>query len=148
MKVSILGTKYEVVFATLAENEKYINCDGYCDFYNKKIHVRKHTHDDSDYEADTSIDDDAMRGYENKVIRHELTHAFMFESGLDVNSHNIEQWARDEEMIDWMAIQMPKIMKAYECVLNAEKPKKTMVDVSYIDGHTETIELDDIDSYE
>ena len=35
-----------------------------------------------------------------KVIRHELVHAFLFESGLSVNS-----WADNEEIVDWIAIQ-------------------------------------------
>ena len=43
----------------------------------------------------------------------------MFESGLDCNSNNVEGWARNEEMVDWMAIQMPKIMDVYESVSNS-----------------------------
>ena len=48
-----------------------------------------------------------------------MIHAFMFESGLDCNSNNVEGWARNEEMVDWMAIQMPKIMDVYESVSNS-----------------------------
>lgn len=47
------------------------------------------------------------------TIRHELLHAFMYESGLDVCSNDVTGWARNEEMIDWFAIQSPKIFKIY-----------------------------------
>ena len=48
-----------------------------------------------------------LQDYEKKILRHEIIHAFLYESGLDINSHDIDQWARDEEMVDWMAIQFP-----------------------------------------
>ena len=30
------------------------------------------------------------------------------------NDDCCEEWAKHEEMVDWMAIQIPKIIKAYE----------------------------------
>jgi len=46
-----------------------------------------------------------------KNIRHELIHAFLSESGLWANC----DWAK-EEMVDWLAIQFPKLLKAFtEC---------------------------------
>lgn len=114
MKVNILGTTYQVFYETLQENRCYKDCAGYCDFYAKEIHVRKHTEDDEDT---TERDSKRLDIYEQKILRHELIHAFMYESGLHVNSHNIEQWAMDEEMIDWFAIQMPKIMAVYNEVM-------------------------------
>ena len=62
------------------------------------------------------------------VLRHELIHAFLFESGMDQSSAAHEAWAVNEEMIDWMAIQMPKIMAAYESVTN-----KNVIESRYID---------------
>jgi len=118
MVVNVLGTEYNVIFDTLAENNMYKQCDGYCDFYDKEIHVRKHIKEDADHDEMT-ISEKSMRIYENKCLRHELIHAFMFESGLDCNSNNVEGWARNEEMVDWMAIQMPKIMDVYESVSNS-----------------------------
>lgn len=35
-------------------------------------------------------------------------------SGLWQNAYGSKCWAKDEEMIDWMAIQIPKIQKAYK----------------------------------
>ena len=46
----------------------------------------------------------------NKVKRHEIIHAFLFESGLAENSY----WAQNEEMVDFFAIQAPKLFKAFK----------------------------------
>lgn len=52
--------------------------------------------------------------YQKKVLRHEIVHAFLYESGLWQNAYGSKCWAKNEEMIDWMAIQIPKIQKAYK----------------------------------
>ncbi|MCR0349351.1 hypothetical protein DWW36_12255 [Erysipelotrichaceae bacterium AF15-26LB] len=122
MKVNVLGTQYTVIFDTLAENNRYKRCDGYCDFYVKEIHVRKHMNDDADCDEMT-IPEGSMKIYEKKCLRHELIHAFLFESGLDSNTSDIDGWARNEEMIDWMAIQMPKIMAAYNGIIKQQRLK-------------------------
>ena len=44
------------------------------------------------------------------MLRHEIVHAFLYESGLDVSS----EWARNEEIVDWIALQTPKLQKAFE----------------------------------
>lgn len=51
--------------------------------------------------------------YQRKVIRHEIVHAFLYESGLWQNSYGSKCWAQNEEMVDWFAIQEPKIHSAY-----------------------------------
>ena len=51
----------------------------------------------------------SMPKYKNSVKRHELIHAFLYESGLDACS-----WANNEEMVDWIAIQFPKLFKAFQ----------------------------------
>lgn len=51
--------------------------------------------------------------YQRKVIRHEIIHAFLYESGLDNNSLSGGAWAKNEEMVDWLSIQAPKIFKAF-----------------------------------
>jgi hypothetical protein len=35
------------------------------------------------------------------------------ESGLNASSNSVEGWARNEEMVDWFAIQMPKLIKTF-----------------------------------
>lgn len=44
--------------------------------------------------------------YRKQVIRHELIHAFLCESGLHENC----EW-HNEEMVDWLAMQAPKLQK-------------------------------------
>lgn len=52
---------------------------------------------------------------QREIIRHELVHAFLNESGLRYNSHTPDcAWAQNEEMVDWFAIQFPKMQKAFE----------------------------------
>ena len=52
---------------------------------------------------------------EKKVLRHEIIHAYLGESGLRSSS----EWAENEEMVDWFAIQFPKILKTFSelCIL-------------------------------
>lgn len=50
-----------------------------------------------------------------RILRHEIIHAFFNESGLQDDSSNIDcGWAVNEEMVDWIAIQFPKMVKAFE----------------------------------
>lgn len=108
MKVNILGTEYTVEFRKDDPKLKE-NADGYCDTSIKVIAV-------DDFEPD-EMSKENLEGYKLQVLRHENIHAFMFESGLDVNSCCCEGgWATNEEMIDWFAIQSPKIFKAFEDV--------------------------------
>lgn len=96
IKVNVLGTDYDVVMCTLSMDEHYKSFDGYCD--------------------SMTYDDKSMQLHELKNLRHELVHAFLYESGLGYDSNSVGSWATNEEMVDWFAIQMPKIMEAYESV--------------------------------
>ncbi len=51
-----------------------------------------------------------MSVYKNEVARHEIIHAFLSESGLK----SCSSWATNEEMIDFFAIQFPKIVKVMD----------------------------------
>lgn len=103
MKVNILGTEYEVINDNTGTNQKLKNCNGYCESYSKKIVIdcsHEYMNDPDNY--------DKFADFQDKVLRHEIVHAFLHESGLDSNS----DWARNEELVDWIAIQIPKIVKA------------------------------------
>lgn len=104
MKVNILGTEYTITI--LDKINKYMkdnpDVSGYMDPSSKKIVV---------YVKDIEVDDEEQ--YKKRTLRHEITHAFFYESGLDCNANNITEWARNEEMIDWFAIQSPKIFKVF-----------------------------------
>lgn len=107
MKVNILGTEYTI--ECRKEDPKLEDADGYCDTSIKLIVVE-------DFKPDKKSKEN-LEGYMQKVLRHEIIHAFMHESGLDVNSCCFEGgWAVNEEMVDWFAIQSPKIFKVFEDV--------------------------------
>ena len=50
-----------------------------------------------------------LEEYKNKIKRHEIIHAFLYESGLASSC----DWAC-EEMVDWLAIQAPKLFKEFK----------------------------------
>ena len=99
-KVSILGTEYEIIEQTEKENPKLINSNAICEVYAHKIILN----------ADIKEDEmtyDNFKEFKDKVLRHEIIHAFFAESGLRNNS----EYAENEELVDWIAIQFPKIAK-------------------------------------
>lgn len=107
MEVNILGTCYRIEHKTPKEDVKLKQVEAYCDYSVKKIVLTKNrTKDDLDLKD--------LKMINRKILRHEIIHAFMYESGLWENSFEIRAWAQNEEMTDWFAIQLPKIFKVYE----------------------------------
>ena len=101
MKVSILGTEYTIQKLSKAEDSYLENCDGYCDKTSKRIVVK------------TDNDDlDNIEVHIKKVMRHEIIHAFLNESGLQENFRH-DEWGHEETTIDWIAIQFPKILDVF-----------------------------------
>lgn len=105
IKVKVLGTEYNVFLATEDDQPRLRGLDGFCDDSVKEIYV-----DNMDKAAIAPDCKQNLINYRNKVIRHELTHAMLAESGLPTES----DWARNEEMVDWIAIQGPKLLKLWE----------------------------------
>lgn len=108
-KIDVLGTTYSIEYVPYDKDEvfKDSNIDGYCDTSVKLIRVGI-----VELEPDSKKD---VENYMKLVTRHEIIHAFLFESGLDANSLSYSGgWAKSEEMVDWIAIQEPKIHKAFE----------------------------------
>lgn len=93
MKIMILGSEWSIAF------KKIKDYSGYTDISTKEIFIQS-----KDSEA---IEVENFDRVQRRVIRHELIHAFLYESGLGFNS----EWAINEEMVDWFAIQFPKINK-------------------------------------
>lgn len=104
MKINVLGTEYSVDVKTKTEDSYLQECDGYCDKTTKRIVVAAE-------EADNELG--SYEVYQKKIIRHEIIHAFLFESGLHENFEHSKQYGHEETMIDWMAIQFPKMQKAF-----------------------------------
>ena len=105
-KVNILGTEWSVKFGSEEEYPSLVKMDGYADSSIREIVVDDMKASKGQIESKADLE-----SYQRQVIRHEIVHAFLFESGLDSNSNNTESWATDEEMVDWFAIQSPKIFK-------------------------------------
>ena len=61
-----------------------------------------------------STDEETTEKIKKQNLRHECIHAFFMESGLAFNSNSTDNWAVNEEMIDWFAIQAPKIFKVFQ----------------------------------
>ncbi len=102
MKVKILGMEYEIIMnAEEKEYPKLKGLSGYTDVSIKKIVIGKFEKDDN------TIEDLTL--YQREVIRHEIIHAFFYESGLDSNC----DYARNEELIDWIAIQFEKMLRVF-----------------------------------
>lgn len=100
MKINILGTEYEIIRDSTGNNPKLDNANGYCETYSKKLVVDEKLEGENILE---NIDD-----FKDKVLRHEIVHAFLHESGLSQSS----EWAKEEEIVDWIALQIPKLVKA------------------------------------
>ena len=100
MTVNVLGTIYTIKETNKLEDLNLENNDGYCDHTTKTIVI------DTFQDSPGSVED--LESYKKQVIRHELIHAFLFESGLAGCS-----WAKDEEIVDWIAFQFPKLSNAF-----------------------------------
>lgn len=103
----VLGTEYSIEYKSEAEDHIMKNVDGYTDKTTKRIVII----------ADSEKSDlDDFSDYQRKVLRHEIVHAFLFESGLHGNArYSAEEGQEHPEMIvDWFAVQGPKIYAAWE----------------------------------
>jgi len=98
MKIKILGTEYDLIMV-----DKNHDCcakrqrSGEVDYQKKDIVI-----------VDLDEDDKSVKEWcIKKVKRHEITHSFLYESGL-------EEYAYDEKLVEWLALQFPKILKVFE----------------------------------
>lgn len=103
MIINVLGTSYSIEEHSTAEDRLLEDCDGYCDKTTRQIVIAKK-------ENDCDLGD--FEAYRKKVMRHEIIHAFLFESGLH------ECWehksGHDETFVDWIAVQFPKLLEAFK----------------------------------
>lgn len=99
MKVNILGAKWKIKFKKLGNAD----IDGQTDYTNRKIVIR----------SDNYYGVGNFKQSQKKQLRHEITHAFMSESGLQSNWEHIQRFGHDETTVDWFAIQSPKIFKVF-----------------------------------
>lgn len=104
-EVHILGTLYKILIVEEGDYRYSKEADGWCDNSTKELLV---------FNFRQSFDSKRdLAAYQRKVIRHEIIHAFLYESGLAENSLSASAWGKNEEMVDWMAVQSPKIFRAF-----------------------------------
>lgn len=102
LTVNILGTEYKVLREKFGDD----GIDGCCDYTSRTIKIR------SDNINDVGDFNELMK----KQLRHEIIHAFLAESGLQSNYEHYKQFGHEETIVDWMAIQFPKMYEAFRSV--------------------------------
>lgn len=113
MKINVLGTEYTVTIKKYDEDEVFSrrSIDGYCDSFTRQIVVC----DMSTYKGWEHEPLETAEAAQKEVLRHEIVHAFFNESGLADSSSTVEDaWTKNEEMVDWIALQGPKIYKTWQ----------------------------------
>ena len=98
-KIDILGTAYNILVQTSKENPKLEDANGLCEFWAKNLII-----DIAEPERTTY---DNLDEFNKKVLRHEIVHAFLGESGL-------KEYMADEVLVDWIAVQFPKMLKVFK----------------------------------
>lgn len=112
-KVNILGQTYTVEIKKYNQDIEFKEKElsGYCSVFDKRIVVC----DMGTYPGYDQSHPEINKNSTNETLRHEIVHAFLYESGLDSCSHTLNNnWGLDEEIVDWFAIQSPKIYKVFE----------------------------------
>lgn len=106
IKVDIRGEEWTVVVGAKAEDYPALKgLSGFADYTVRKIVIKEFIR------TERSVENVMEEIY--YTLRHELVHAFLYESGLGVCTCAVNAWAENEEMIDWFAFMMPKIMDAF-----------------------------------
>lgn len=106
--VNILGETWSIVYKD--KDPAFEECGGYCDSCTRSIVVEniKLSSDPLETTPKGQLEN------QKRIVRHEIIHAFLFESGLADSSNISDAWAVNEEMVDWIALQFPKIAKVYK----------------------------------
>lgn len=112
MTVNVLGTPYSITIKQYADDEVFErrSIAGYCNGYTKEIVVcDMHTYKGWEHETEETV-----TAAQKQTLRHEIVHAFFYESGL-MDSANCYDgaWSGNEELVDWIANQGTKIQKAW-----------------------------------
>ena len=94
--VEILGTLYTIHF-DVPDGKMPEGADGCMDQSIHQIRI-------AEFESDRNTIQD-MDSYRKKVLRHEIIHAFLYESGM---------WNNSETITDWIAIQSPKLFRTFK----------------------------------
>ena len=117
--VDVLGVPYSVNITPEADDPKLESMDGYTDPSIKRI-VISDVHRRPDDPENVQDQD----WFQRNIIRHELIHAFVVESGCqDALWHS-------EDMVRWLAYMFPRLVDAFKeaKAMEPEKPIYSSVD--------------------
>lgn len=106
--ISILGSKWKLKVVPREYDPMFATVDGYTDRSVKTMYVA----DGSTNNVDDLRD---WAEYQKVVKRHEIIHAFLFESGLAQDMYH-PAYGHCEQDIDFFAIQFPKMYEVFEKV--------------------------------
>lgn len=111
--VTVLGVKYSIERRKY-QDDKYMQDNsfcGYCDWVLRKIVIC----DINTYPGCEGKSAEWCRQLEKHTLRHEIVHAFFNESGLKDSSHCYDDaWAKNEELVDWIASQGERVYSAWQ----------------------------------
>lgn len=110
--INVLGTPYRVDMVPESEDPKLKDMDGYMDPSIKRIVV---TDVKARPEDPENVQDQDW--FQRNIIRHELIHAFITESGLE------DAFWHNEDMVRWLAYMFPRLLVAFK-EAGAMEPEK------------------------
>ena len=104
--ILVLDTKYDLFIDNDPSYLDSNDADGLTDDILKTIHIKNvfKLYDDKKFAEEEF----------KRILRHELIHAFIHECGLTENTSKDVNWAVDEGMTDFWALQYYKIGKLFE----------------------------------
>lgn len=104
MKINILGSEWTIEYRNADTDPLLEETGGYADPSVNLIVV-----------SNKRKGDDVLNFEEiqKRYLRHEIIHAFLFESGMGSNLEH-QQYGHEETMVDWIVIQFPKLRKAFD----------------------------------
>lgn len=110
--VNVLGTQYTIEIRKIGE-DKVLDKNGFAAYCcnDMPLIVIADLEDEGHFEFESEA---AKNNYFKECLRHEIVHAFLNESGLKNNFEHANRMGHEETMIDWIAIQFPKLQKAFE----------------------------------
>ena len=101
--VDVLGIPYSVNITPEADDPKLETMDGYTDPSIKRIVISDVNARPEDPEAVQDQD-----WFQRNILRHELIHAFITESGLE------DAFWHNEDMVRWLAYMFPRLLVAFK----------------------------------
>lgn len=109
--VNVLGTEYMLRIREDSKEKRFeqMNCAGFCDQSTKELVVTNYVK----FRGQISVKD--IQATIRHSIRHELVHAFLYESGLGEDWEH-KELGQEETTVDWIARQLEKMNEAAQSI--------------------------------